>query len=144
MFLQSLLVLSQRVARLVSNVRASTRTSYLNGPSKHAGLPSRNGTHVAPTAPLDAPSKLATDPLRDKADWPLTARFDEHRPKCNNKFHHACALGEHKRSTAFVFPLPACALREHRSDMRVVPSPSRASILFAMGFTNKGCVFNNN
>jgi hypothetical protein len=56
-------------------------------------------------------SKLATGPLRDKADWPLTARFDEHRPKCNNKFYHACALGEHKRPTAFVFPLPACALR---------------------------------
>ena len=68
------------------------------------------------------PSKLATDPLRDKADWPLTARFDEHRPKCNSKFHHACASGEHKRPTAFVFPLPACALREHRNDMRVVPS----------------------
>lgn len=62
-----------------------------------------------------------SDPLRDKADWPLTARFDEHRPKCNNKFHHECALGEHKRPTAFVFPLPACALRENRNDMRVVP-----------------------
>ena len=29
---------------------------------------------------LDGPSKLATDPLRDKADWPLIARFDEYRP----------------------------------------------------------------
>ena len=85
-------------------------------------LPSRNGTHVVPTASLDGPSKLATDALHDKADWPLTARFDEHRPKCNSKFHHACASGEHKRPTAFVFPLPACALREHRNDMRVVPS----------------------
>ena len=106
-------------------------------------LPSRNGTHVVPTASLDSPSKLATDRLRDKkADWPLTARFDEHRPKCNIKFHHACALGEHKRPTAFVIRLPACALREHRNDMRVVPSlllcafgegdqqPSRAPLYF--------------
>ena len=46
----------------------------------------RNGTHTLPLRPypLDGPSKLATDPLRDKADWPLTARFDEHRPyKCS-------------------------------------------------------------
>src|SRR5688500_1293676 len=69
-------------------------------------VPSWKGTHVAPTAPLYGPSKLATDPLRDKADRPLTARFDEHRPKCHNKFHPACASGEHKRPTAssFVFP----------------------------------------
>jgi hypothetical protein len=69
-------------------------------------VPLWKGTHVAPTAPVDGPSKLASDPLRDKADWPLTARFDEHRPKCNNKFRHACALGEHKRPTAFVIRLP--------------------------------------
>jgi hypothetical protein len=50
--------------------------------------------------PLNAPSKLAADPLRGKADWPLTARFDEHRPKCNNKFHHACASGEHKEANS--------------------------------------------
>jgi hypothetical protein len=42
-------------------------------------VPLWKGTHIAPTAPLDGPSKLASDPLRDKADWPLTARFDEHR-----------------------------------------------------------------
>jgi hypothetical protein len=42
-------------------------------------VPLWKSTHVAPTAPLDGPSKLASDPLRDKADWPLTARFDEHR-----------------------------------------------------------------
>jgi hypothetical protein len=65
------------------------------------------------------PSSLLNT-LRDKADWPPTARFDEHRPKCNNKFHHACASGEHKRPTAFVFPLPACALREHGRDVRIL------------------------
>ena len=36
--------------------------------------------HVVPTAPLYGPSKLATDPFRDKADWPLTARTFFTRP----------------------------------------------------------------
>src|SRR5688572_28263958 len=142
---------SQRVARLVSNVRvrsspsqpcailfhppdppiasnrfpsdvrfAQASTVHINGPSKL--LVAFQERHACRSyCALDGPSKLATDPLRDKADWPLTARFDEHRPKCSNKFHHACASGEHKRPTAFVFRLPARALREHGSDVRILP-----------------------
>jgi hypothetical protein len=105
----------------------------INDPSKLACGASLEGSHIAPTAPLWWSSKLAADPLSDKADWPLTARFDEHRPKCNNKFHHACASGEHKRPTAFGFPLPACALREHRSDVRILPLPFCVRVRRARG-----------
>src|SRR5688572_32537725 len=43
-------------------------------------MPLLKGTQVASTGPLDGPSKLAADPLRDQADWPLLARTFFTRP----------------------------------------------------------------
>ena len=62
MFLQSLLVLSQRVARLVSNVRASTRTAHsVTVSSVWCG---RSGEHKRPTGQILIPfASTRTDRL---------------------------------------------------------------------------------
>src|SRR5688572_273685 len=86
-----------------SDVRfAQASTAHIKWSFQASLLPSRDGTHFVPTAPLDGPSKLATDLLRDKADWPLTARTFFTRPTLRTPGRALCPA-----STALYMLLPS-------------------------------------
>ena len=70
------------------------------------------------------PSSLALF-LGMEADWPLTARFDEHRLS-NSTMDLVCASGEHERPTASTSISFWCApVASTRTDQAVPPFPSK-------------------
>jgi hypothetical protein len=79
-------------------------------------LPSRNGTHVVPTAPVEG-----APPLISQFDW-SRVRAPEHR----NDMRVVPSLlvyasGEQLETNRFLRPSFGLPLREHRSDRRVLP-----------------------
>jgi hypothetical protein len=103
--------------RFPSDVRfAQASTAYINGPSKLSLLPSRNGMHVVPTAPVEG-----APPLISQFDW-SRVRAPEHR----NDMRVVPSLlvyasGEQLETNRFLRPSFGLPLREHRSDRRVLP-----------------------
>jgi hypothetical protein len=89
---------------------------YINGPSKLSLLPSRNGTHVVPTAPVEG-----APPLISQFDWSrVRAPGAQERYACRALLPGVCVRRalETNRLLRPSFGLP---LREHRSDRRVLP-----------------------